>query len=238
MKGTVFNLLKIIFVTFFILVIFILFYAVLPTVLIRISGRGITKKVKAKGIALTFDDGPDPVYTPQLLDLLKKYKVKASFFIVGSKAKNHPEIIKRMHQEGHTIGIHHFNHISGWLLTPFQLSKQLRETAKVIEGCTHERVSFYRPPWGHFNLFTPFISKNYHVIMWAYIFGDWKVENSKRLFNPLQTVTEDGSIVLLHDCGETLGADQEAPRFMIENLEKYIKECTEKGVHFITLKEL
>ena len=118
-------------------------------------------------------------------------------------------MIKRMHQEGHTIGIHHYTHISSWILTPFQLRNQLEMTEKAIQECTNEKVNFYRPPWGHFNLFTLFISKKYNIIMWSKIFGDWKVENSKNtLLRQLRTATDGGSIVLLHDCGETLGADE------------------------------
>ncbi|CAH0346768.1 polysaccharide deacetylase family protein [Bacillus sp. CECT 9360] len=112
-----------------------LFYSVIPTVLIRIGGVGITKKNKdINGIALTFDDGPNPKYTIELLDLLKRYGVKASFFVVGRKVMQNPEIIKRMHQEGHTIGIHHFDHISSWLLSPYHLRKQLILTEQAIRN--------------------------------------------------------------------------------------------------------
>jgi peptidoglycan/xylan/chitin deacetylase (PgdA/CDA1 family) len=222
--------------TFFLL---LLVYAIIPTVIIRMAGLGITKRIEADGIALTFDDGPNPKYTPQLLDLLKKYGVKASFFVVGSKVQRNPDIIKRMNEEGHTIGIHHFNHVSSWILTPVQLKKQLELTEKAIKECTNEKVTFYRPPWGHFNIFTPFVSKKYQVIMWSGIFGDWKVVNCKNsLLNQLRSTTKKGSILLLHDCGETLGADREAPQYMMENLEIFLKENKERGTHFITLKEL
>lgn len=191
------------------------------------------------GIALTFDDGPDDIYTPQLLDLLKKYRVKASFFVVGSKVKKHPEVIKRMNNEGHTIGIHHYNHISSWILSPFQLKEQLKMTEKAIMECTNEGVTFYRPPWGHFNLFTPFVTKRYKVIIWSDIFGDWKVEKGKNgLLDQLRNATEMGSIILLHDCGETFGADEEAPRYMMECLEIYLQENQKKGTQFFTLKDI
>ena len=167
---------KLFIVSFLILLLIVLCYTVIPTIIIRISGWGITKNIKGEGIALTFDDGPNPEYTTQLLDLLKKYEVKASFFVVGSKVKRNAELIKRMHQEGHTIGIHHYNHISSWILSPFQLRKQLIMTEKAIHDCTNGEVVFYRPPWGHFNLFTLLLSKKYHIIMWSNIFGDWKVE--------------------------------------------------------------
>lgn len=228
---------KLLIVSFLILLI-VLCYAVIPTILIRISGRGITKNMKGKGIALTFDDGPNPEYTTQLLELLKKYEIKATFFVVGSKVERNKEMVKRMHQEGHTIGIHHYNHISSWILTPFQLRKQLMLTEKAIHECTNGEVVFYRPPWGHFNLFTLLVSKKYHIIMWSNIFGDWKVERSKHtLLHQLQTTTVPGSILLLHDNGETLGADQEAPKYMMENLEVFIKESREKGIQFVTLKD-
>jgi peptidoglycan-N-acetylglucosamine deacetylase len=215
----------------------VLLYTIIPTVLIRVFGWKITKKINADGIALTFDDGPSSEFTEPLLDLLKKYGVKATFFVVGSHVKRNPEIVQRMVREGHTIGIHHFDHISNWLLSPFQLKKQLNMTDRIIQEYTNEKVIFYRPPWGHFNLFTLFLSKKYKVIMWSAIFGDWKVETCKTsLLSQLRKKTEPGTILLLHDCGETWGADQEAPKFMMENLEIFLKE--NQGTKFITLKDL
>jgi peptidoglycan-N-acetylglucosamine deacetylase len=219
------------------MIVFWLGYAIVPTILIRINSWGILKKTQSDAIAITFDDGPNPVYTPQLLDLLKKYGVKATFFVVGSKVKHYPEIIKRMSEEGHTIGIHHFHHVSSWICTPLRLKKQLELTEQAITECTQEKVIFYRPPWGHFNLFSLFVSKSYKKIMWSHIFGDWKVEKGKNgLLEELRQAAEPGSILLLHDCGETLGADQEAPGYMIQNLEIYLREACEQGIKFIPLK--
>lgn len=239
MKGTIVGVSKLLFIGFLILLFIFLCYAVIPTIWIRVRGWRITKNIKRDGIALTFDDGPNPEYTIQLLDLLKKYEIKASFFVVGSKVKRNKEIIQRMHQEGHSIGIHHYNHISSWILTPFQLRKQLRLTEEAIQDCTNGEVAFYRPPWGHFNLITLLVSKKYQIIMWSNIFGDWKADRSKHtLLHELRTTVDAGSILLLHDCGQTLGADQEAPKFMMENLEIFIQESIEKGVKFFTLKDV
>ncbi|MFB6466897.1 polysaccharide deacetylase family protein [Cytobacillus sp. Hz8] len=221
-----------------ILLLFFLIYSILPTLIIRRCGFRITKKINPNQIALTFDDGPDPHYTERLLDLLKKYQIKATFFVVGSKVEMYPEIIKRMKREGHTIGIHHYHHVSGWLLSPFQLKNQLERTKKAIEECTHENVKFYRPPWGHFNLFSLIISKEYTKIMWSAIFGDWKVKRCKNTLLDELRKTEKGSILLLHDCGETWGADEEAPKFMLEKLEMFLEENKEKGTSFVTLKEM
>ena len=238
-KGNKIFVIKLIFIFIFCLILLILFYSIFPTLFIRIKGIGITKKIKnTNGIALTFDDGPNPKYTVQLLDLLKEYGIQATFFVVGEKVVKNPEIIKRMHQEGHTIGIHHFNHISNWILSPFQLKKQLRLTEEVINKYTNEMVMFYRPPWGHFNIFTLMLSKRFNIIMWSHIFGDWKVENCKKtLLDQLRTATSPGSILLLHDCGETPGADEDAPEYMLKNLEIFLKECKKQGITFITLKD-
>lgn len=225
-------------------VLFIIFlfliYAVLPTLVIRIFGLSIIQRISdERSIALTFDDGPDPDYTPQLLDLLKRFNVKASFFVVGEKVKNNPELVRRMHAEGHTIGIHHYHHISSWIMSPFKLREQLRLTEELITRCTNEKVHFYRPPWGHFNLFSLLVGRQYSIIMWNKIFKDWKTEVCKEsLLEKLHANTEGGSIYLLHDSGVTLGADREAPKYMIEKLEKFLEESRRNRVAFISLNEL
>ncbi|WP_409292853.1 polysaccharide deacetylase family protein [Peribacillus sp. SCS-37] len=219
-----------------------LFYAVIPTIIIRIYGIGITKRAaRTNGIALTFDDGPNSQYTMELLDLLKRYRVKASFFVVGRKVVQHPEIIERMHQEGHTIGIHHYRHISSWFLSPYHLRKELIMTENAIRSCTHTNVRFYRPPWGHFNIFTRLLSKRYKVIMWSHIFGDWKVEKCK--YNLLEQLRKTaaagrGSILVLHDCGETIGAEEEAPQYMLKSLETFLQESIKQGTLFFTLDDI
>lgn len=222
-----------------IVVLLFLSYGAVPTVIIRVFEKGITKRIPTKEMALTFDDGPNPKYTPQLLDVLKKYDVKATFFVVGENVQKYPEIIKRMSNEGHTIGIHSYEHISSWIMSPFRLKKQLEMTEKAITECTGEKVSFYRPPWGHFNLFTLIVSKKYTKIMWSYIFGDWKVDKAKNgLLDELRNSANEGVIFVLHDNGDTLGAEKEAPAYMIRNLELFLKESKEKNRRFITLKEL
>lgn len=82
-------------------------------------GMGVHSEVGAeKEIAFTFDDGPDPCYTPELLDLLKEHGIKATFFVLGKKAKQYPELIERMHREGHQIGIHNYTHTPNWIHFP------------------------------------------------------------------------------------------------------------------------
>lgn len=210
-------------------------YSIFATAIIR-QQSFVEKRFKGKGIALTFDDGPHPIYTPQLLDLLKRYEIKATFFVVGSKVEKYPYIIKRMHEEGHTIGIHHYEHKSNWVLTPWQLTEQLERTAAAISNCTGKRPALYRPPWGHFNIAVPFTAKGYRIVLWSHIFGDWKVERAKMLYEDLHNAVEDGAVFLLHDCGKTLGADEEAPKFMLESLASFLADCQEQNIQFVQLE--
>lgn len=219
-------------VTSFISLLWVI-YGMLATLVIRKTNKRIVKKINTKGIALTFDDGPNEIYTIQLLDLLKRYNAKATFFVVGEKVDRHPEIVRRIHREGHAIGIHHYQHLSSWKLTPSQLKEQLVKTDEAIFRATGEHPTLYRPPWGFFNLFTLQKAKNLDIIIWSHIFGDWKTRNCKgNLLEGLRQVPEDGSIVLLHDDGENPGADDEAPAYMLEKLEKYLEESSKKGVSF------
>lgn len=121
------------FFTYILVILFI--YTVLPTLIVRLGGFGVyTKGKRANGIALTFDDGPNPEHTPQLLDLLGTYQIKATFFVLGSMAEKYPELILRIHQEGHLIGIHNYVHWANALMTPRKVRKQLQDSVKAIEN--------------------------------------------------------------------------------------------------------
>lgn len=205
-------------------------YSVCPTWLIRLSSFRVQKRVK-DGVALTFDDGPDPTYTAQLLDILKKYDVKATFFVVGWKAKAYPHLIKRMHEEGHTIGLHHYYHTSNWFLPPFVAEWELHRSARIIEQITGVRPVYYRPPWGHINIWTLFMQKKYKTVMWTYILGDWNASlGVARLYERLTKSIEDGAIIVLHDSGSTMGADQDAPANMLQALERLLQRTHVKWV--------
>jgi peptidoglycan/xylan/chitin deacetylase (PgdA/CDA1 family) len=109
---------------------------------------GVFHKGTSKNqVAFTFDDGPHPRYTPELLDLLQDYQVKATFFVLGSQADLHPDLIRRMHREGHQIGIHNYNHTSNWLMLPWTVRRDhMERTADIIESIIGKRPDHYRPP--------------------------------------------------------------------------------------------
>jgi len=219
---------------------FVAVYGVIPTVVIRKARLRIYKEGKVeKAVALTFDDGPDPYYTPQLLDLLKNHRVKATFFVVGAKAKKYPQIVKRMYEEGHEIGLHNYHHISNWFLFPLFLQRGLQKSADAIEQITGQRPIYYRPPWGHFNLCTWMVQKKYLTVMWTDILGDWKESiGAETLVQRLKNSLQDGAVIVLHDSGETLGADEKAPENMLEALQRLFQEEAARKVQWVTISEM
>lgn len=216
-------------------------YMFLPWILTRLMGMGVFSKGKVKGqLALTFDDGPHPEHTPKLLDMLLKHSVKATFFVLGSKAEQYPELILRMHREGHQIGIHNYNHRSNWLLLPWNVRRrQVDKSADIIQGITGTRPTYYRPPWGVLNLTDLFLCRDYTIILWSLMTSDWRSSIGRtRLQSELTNGMTDGSVVLLHDSGDTFGADRDAPLYMLQALDGALAEHRHKDLRFVRIDEM
>jgi len=224
-------------VVLIILCLFLL-YAILPTVMMRTFAISVLKRVNIKGkVALTFDDGPDSRYTPELLDVLKKHKVQATFFVVGENAEQYPEIIKRMDSEGHSIGIHHYQHKNNWFLTPGGMRRQCLKTADTIQKITGKVPVYYRPPWGTFNLFTYWMTQPFKLVLWSAILGDWKLDLGKeRLIERLRAHIHDGAIIVLHDSNDTPGADDGAAAHTVAALKEFLPQVNDT-YDFITVDE-
>lgn len=215
-------------------------YAFIPGLITRIFGfRVFRHGASDKYYALTFDDGPDPQYTPMLLDLLKRFEVKATFFVVGSNAEKHPELIKRMHEEGHLIGIHNYVHKTNWLMFPATVKKQIQRTNKIIEEVTGHCTNYYRPPWGIVNLFD-FTNRNEtQIVLWSAMFSDWRERvGADKLTKRMLKKLRGGEIFLLHDCGATLGANSDAPKEMLMALERILEESERRGLKSVRIDEL
>ncbi|NHM30752.1 polysaccharide deacetylase family protein [Bacillus sp. C11] len=213
--------------------ILLLFYTLLPFFISRIIGAGGFKKNSdSQSIAFTFDDGPNPIYTPELLNILKDNDVKAAFFVLGSKAEKYPEIIRQIHKEGHLIGLHNYVHRSNWIMSPWKVRRDLKRSAEIIEGITGERPTYYRPPWGLLNIFDYFLLKEYKIVLWSLMAGDWKTAGGKeRVKKVLLSKVKKGDIILLHDCGKTFGADEKAPRNTIDALKDVLMEVKNRNFH-------
>ena len=146
-------------------------------------------------IYLTFDDGPIPEVTPWVLDILEKYKVKATFFMVGDNIRKHPEEFQMVVDAGHKIGNHTYNHIKGF---EFMSSKYLKNAQKADELM---HTDLFRPPHGHMTVIQYLrLKKYYKIIMWDVVTRDY----SKKLRGPqvlanVMRYTRNGSIITFHD---------------------------------------
>ncbi|MCM3630169.1 polysaccharide deacetylase family protein [Paenibacillus glycanilyticus] len=219
---------------------FLSLYAFIPALISRVFGFRVFKRGRVTSeIALTFDDGPDHEYTPQLLDLLARYQAKATFFVVGSHAEKHPELLRRMQDEGHIVGIHNYVHKTNWFMRPKTVRNQIERTSDVIREATGIRSGFYRPPWGIVNVFD-FMNRNkMQIILWSAIFGDWNVKlGALQLKQKMMKKMRPGEVLLLHDCGRTPGADPTAPANMLIALEAYLEVATKRGFRFVDIAEM
>jgi peptidoglycan/xylan/chitin deacetylase (PgdA/CDA1 family) len=219
---------------------FITFYAFLPAFVSRIFGFRVFMRGKtSREIALTFDDGPDPFYTPQLLDLLKRHGAKATFFVVGENAERNPEIIARIHEEGHIIGIHNYVHHTNWFMRPRTVKRQIHRTSDVIKRITDTRPMYYRPPWGIVNVFDYANLGYLQIVLWTSLFGDWRKRlTADQLYKRMSKKLRPGEVFLLHDCGITFGAYRDAPANTISALERILIDGREQEYRFVGIDEM
>ena len=153
-------------------------------------------------VALTFDDGPDAQVTPMILDVLKKHKVKAAFFIIGSKASLHPEIIQRIDKEGHLIGGHSYNHNFFFnLYSSGRIRKEMKQTEDIIFQSIAKRPKLFRPPYGVTNppLAKAIARQEYVSIGWSLKSNDTVIEDGSVILENLNGKIKAGDIILFHD---------------------------------------
>jgi polysaccharide deacetylase family sporulation protein PdaB len=185
-----------------------------------------------KLIALTFDDGPNPVYTPQVLDLLHKYHAKATFFVIGSKVTQHADLVKRESAEGHEVANHSYRHRLK-RITGNDLYEDLAKAQEAIYSATGHEAHLYRPPGGMYNRSIVNTAKEagYRVVLWSSDPHDWREPGVHRIVQSVKSHLHNGDIVLLHDhgrhCPQTLKA-----------LEQLLPELEAAGYQFVTISEL
>ncbi|MDL4840856.1 polysaccharide deacetylase family protein [Aquibacillus rhizosphaerae] len=190
-----------------------------------------------KKVALTFDDGPDPRFTPQILDILKKYNVKATFFLMGARVNAYPDLVERIIEEGHIVANHTYWHPN--LVEEADLDTLEREVNKT-ENMLNEQIGYrtnlFRAPYGF--LYNELVEKlsdlNYTVVGWSVDSLDWQESPPKDIaYNVLSNV-HPGAIILMHD-----GADWEGNRTnTIKSLRQIIPSLKEQGFEFETVPEL
>lgn len=222
---------------------FLSIYALLPTALCRLLHIGaICQGPSNEGrVAITFDDGPHPLYTPQVLNILKQFQVKACFFVLGEKAKEYPELLLRIQAEGHGIASHGYRHHISWLVGPRGIKQDIRQASSVITEITGCPPLFYRPPWGLFNLFSLPYYRLYgqQVVLWSFMSWDWnRRSTADSIARKVLLRTKNGSILIFHDSDDVIGTVPGTPTAMISALPVILTELKQRGLQVIPLSEL
>lgn len=184
------------------------------------------KTITAK-VALTFDDGPHPVYTPQLLDGLNERDVHATFFVVGENIPGNEEILKRMDAEGHLIGNHTYNHVKLSDLDSARACAEVEKTNILIQEATGKEPEFIRPPFGEWKKAME-CSFEMIPVLWDVDPLDWTTKNTALVVERVLKDTKAGDIILLHDYYQS----------SVDAALEIVDALTERGYKFVTVDEL
>ncbi|MET3731410.1 polysaccharide deacetylase family protein [Moheibacter stercoris] len=182
-------------------------------------------------IALTFDDGPHPVYTPLVLDILKQHQAKASFFLIGKNAEKYPYLVERIFEEGHTIGNHSYSHSNTiGFSSKNQWIQEIQSTNLVIQKIIGKTPKLFRPPFG---ITTPHLGlalkqTKMTSIGWNHRTFDTAQKNVDAIVRKLEQNVQAGSIILLHDSHERIQP----------LLEQLLTKLANKNLSFVSLNEL
>ena len=185
-------------------------------------------------IALTFDDGPHPRYTLDILEILENYGVHATFFFVGENVTYYPDVARSVAQGGHEIGNHTYHHVSpGKNIDVTILQEELSHCENVIQQMTDTSPKLFRPPQGNWNdaLYALAREKDYEIILWNIDTLDWAHRTSEQIISHVLDRVQSGDIILMHDYQSDGCSTVEALRTIIPTL-------IERGFHFVTVSEL
>lgn len=180
-----------------------------------------------KTLYLTFDDGPTPEITNWVLDCLKSYNAKATFFCIGNNVELYPEIYNRIIKEGHAVGNHTFNHIKGWNVSTTDYINDVNKASNLIDS------KLFRPPYGRLKpkQGKALIKKGYNIIMWSVLSLDWdKSITLTQCYNNVVKKAVSGNIIVFHD-------SVKASKKMMFALPKVLEYFTEKGFEFKRIPE-
>ncbi len=189
-----------------------------------------------KLLALTFDDGPDPEDTPKILDMLASFQVKATFFVIGSKASQHPDLLKREMEEGHEIANHTYtHHFFDRRSSAEKIDNEITKTQQVIRDITGKGPKLFRPPGGMFNdaVLRHARKQGLQTIMWSWHQDtkDWSRPGVQFIVKKVLNNVRNGDIILLHDY--VSGKSQ-----TIQALEVILPALRKQGYEFVTVSEL
>jgi peptidoglycan/xylan/chitin deacetylase (PgdA/CDA1 family) len=192
-----------------------------------------------KVIALTFDDGPNPPYTQEILKILEEYSIKATFFLWGQNVREYPEVAREIASAGHAIGNHTYSHPPLIIIrrSLSQIESEIVQAENIIFHTTGVRPTIFRPPSGLRGplLFRVTRKRGYTVIQWSVDAKDWEKPGADIIVKRVLAGTEPGAIILLHDGSGIMENDSSQT---VAALPVIIEELLSRGYYFVTIPEL
>ncbi|MCI1694888.1 polysaccharide deacetylase family protein [Aneurinibacillus aneurinilyticus] len=192
-------------------------------------------KIKEKYVALTFDDGPHPVYTRKILKMLNKYQAKGTFFVTGERAHRFSSVIREMSKQGHEIGNHTFSHPSMRKITSSKLQEEIQKADDVLHSLTGEYPVCFRPPGGVLNEAVVDAAKKKHhiIVIWSrhQDTRDWSNPGVEKIVKQVVRHVQPGQIILMHDSGVNRVQTVKA-------VEKILALLSQQGYKFVTVSDL
>ena len=197
------------------------------------SGKSTAKSSQEKRIALTFDDGPHKKYTEEILDVLEKYQIKATFFVVGVCAEKYPEIVAREITSGHEIGNHTYSHAHLRNIKPSDLTGEIERAEQLILSSVNYKTTLFRPPEGVCNDTVRAVAKdmNYSLVLWSVDTRDWVPASCDDIVNAVIGNVDGDEIILMHDY--VVGKSNTPAA-----LEIIIPKLLDEGYTFVPVSEL
>jgi peptidoglycan/xylan/chitin deacetylase (PgdA/CDA1 family) len=190
-----------------------------------------------RAVALTFDDGPDPVFTPRVLDILAQFGVRGTFFVIGQRAEQHPELIRAIADTGHEVGNHTYTHRPLWLLSPCRTREEIDRCASVLTAILGQPPRYFRPPWGQSNLAAVRHSARVQQqrILWSLRGEGWlPLAKPEMIVRIVARGLHPGAIIDLHDGG----GFARTPARLVAALPDLLRLIHERGYCCVTLSEL
>jgi peptidoglycan/xylan/chitin deacetylase (PgdA/CDA1 family) len=186
--------------------------------------------IRKQRIALTFDDGPHPVYTLQLLDILRRTHTPATFFVVGRQVEKNPALVQLEVAEGHEVGNHTYDHVNLTLIPPELIPYELDQCDAAIKKATGSSARFFRPPGGDYNgdVIRDAAKRGYITTLWTNDPGDFQKPPADVILHRALDHLENGAIILMHD-----GIPQ-----TLQVLPQFIAEARRRGYQFVTVSRL
>lgn len=193
-------------------------------------------KTDSMQIALTFDDGPDKIYTPQILKILKKYDIKATFFLLGKKVQKYPQITKQIIKEGHLIGNHSWSHPNLTKLNKEELKKEVLATEEEIKDVTGRTPALIRPPYGAVSdkSLNQLREMNYKVIHWSVDSLDWNSDTKEEILDRVLPKLKPGAIILFHS---SIGKSRSLTP-TVQALPAIVEELQKRNIELVTVNKL